>query len=373
MSSPRLCIITTNKRGYSETFVRNQIDYLPFSKLVLYNGHLPILFDWKTDTAISNVLIYKLKQKLFRSNPLFKEQYITSYLPKFLRKNKIQVVLAEFGPVGAHIQKACQKANVPLIVHFHGDDAHALRYIEKFKCYSNLVNNAEAVVCVSRTMLQALKECGFSDDQLCLIPYGIDTSFFSNANPIHSSPTFVSVGRFVDKKAPHITILAFKEVLKSIPEAQLIFIGTGPLLVACKELAQALCIDDNVKFKGVCTQEEIRQVISSARAFVMHSVTPETGEKEGTPLSILEASASGLAIISTLHAGIPDAVIHEKTGFLVNEYDYKKMAAFMVHLAQNPKLAHQMGIAGRSHIRKNYDLKEQIAKLAKVISNRHCD
>ncbi len=101
----------------------------------------------------------------------------------------------------------------------------------------------------------------------------------------------------------------------------------------------------------------------------MHSVTPETGEKEGTPLSILEAGAAGLPVVSTFHAGIPEAVIHNQTGFLTEEYDIAKMAEYMIELAKKPDLAQQMGEVGRDHIKNTYNLNRQIQKLADVISD----
>ncbi len=369
MQSQNICIITTNKKGYSETFISNHIEHLPFSKKTLYRGHLSILYDWNTDKPMSSLLLHKVKQKIFANNAMYSDTYVSTYLPQYLKQNKIQIVLAEFGTVGANVQEACLKANIPLIVHFHGDDAHANVYKEKYQNYQNLVKHAKAVVAVSLSMQKQLKAYGFSEEQTHLIPYGIDTSFFNNANPLNAPPVFVSVGRFVDKKAPHLTILAFEQALKKVPNARLIMIGTGPLFIACKELAQALGISRNLEFKGICSPEEVRQSIKNARAFVMHSVTPETGEKEGTPLSILEASAAGLPVISTFHAGIAEAVVHEKTGFLVNEYDIKNMAEFMIQLAENPELAEQMGKAGRKHIELNYLLSDQIAKLAELISN----
>lgn len=370
MSSTKLCIITTNKKGYSETFIRNHIEKLPFLKKTLYNGHLSILYDWDTDKPLSNLLLHKIQKRFFADTSSTNEKYISTYLPQYLKQNKIQAVLAEFGPVGVNVLSACMKANVPLIVHFHGDDAHADKYVQKYQRYQKLVKHANAVICVSNTMLNQLKEYGFSNEQLHLIPYGIDTSFFKATNPLNAPPVFVAVGRFVDKKAPYLTILAFEKVIKKVPEARLIMIGTGPLLVACKGLAHALGISESIEFKGVCNPDEVQQNIQGARAFVMHSVTPETGEKEGTPLSILEASASGLPVISTFHAGIAEAVVHEKTGFLVNEYDFSQMAEFMIQLAEIPELAQQMGKEGRKHITSNYEIQQQISKLALVVKQK---
>lgn len=370
MFSSRICIITTNKKGYSETFIRNHIQHLPFSKKVLYEGLSPVLYDWETEEPLYNPYFYKIQRHFVsKLKPFSEEEFISTYLSAYLKKNKIQIALAEFGPVGANVIEACMKAEVPLIVHFHGDDAHKEGFIKKYNGYQKLIKHAKGVICVSNAMKEQLSRLGFSDQQLHLIPYGIDVSFFSGGNPASSAPTFLAVGRFVDKKAPHLSILAFQKVLKKIPDAKLIMIGTGYLLSACKALARSLGISSQVEFKGICDQNEVQLYMKQSRAFLMHSVTPETGEKEGTPLSILEAGASGLPVISTFHAGIPEAVIHKKTGFLVNEYDIEKMSLYMIELAEKPDLAQQMGEAGKNHIKSSYSLNQQIKKLADVIKS----
>ena len=361
----RICIITTNKGAYSETFIRNHIDELPFEKSVLYGG-MSIISDWENESPLVNAHLIKLGHRLAATQTTSLQIRVLS---RFLKKKRVQAVLAEFGPVGEHVLDACLLTGVPLIVHFHGDDAHAKKYHSRYSNYERLVDHAVAVIGVSETMIEQLAALGFSKQKLHLVPYGIDTFFFSQGTPQVAKPNFVAVGRFVDKKAPHLLILAFSKVLKVIPEATLILIGIGPLLLSCKTLAEALQISTQIKFKGVCSQDEVRQYMQQSRAFLMHSVTPETGDKEGTPLSILEASATGLPVVSTRHAGISEAVVHDKTGFLVEEGDIEGMASYITALAKDASLAQRMGDAGRKHIEKYYQLKEQISKLAEVIED----
>lgn len=364
MSRPiRICIITTNKGAYSETFIRNHIRELPFEKSVLYGGQSAIT-NWDTDRPLVPSLVTKLLNKTAPRQAVWLSTY---RLARFLKRKKIRLVLAEFGPVGEHVLDACRQAKVPLVVHFHGDDAHAEAFLTRYGRYQRLLTYAAAVVAVSQPMAAQLVSLGFPTAKVHRIPYGIDTAFFTPGNPETTKPHFVAVGRFVDKKAPHLTILAFSRALAQVPNATLTLIGTGPLLLSCKTLAKALQITEQVRFRGVCPPEEVRQTLHHARAFVMHSLTPETGNQEGTPLSILEASAMGLPVVSTRHAGIPEAVVDGKTGFLVDECDINGMADRMVALAQRPELAQQLGQAGRQHIQESYNLATQINKLADLI------
>ena len=77
--------------------------------------------------------------------------------------------------------------------------------------------------------------------------------------------------------------------------------------------------------------------------FVQHSVQPSYGDAEGTPNTILEAGAAALPVVSTKHAGIPQAVLDENTGFLVDEYDSKGMTDAMVSLFNDKTRCQSMG------------------------------
>src|SRR3546814_21195876 len=80
--------------------------------------------------------------------------------------------------------------------------------------------------------------------------------------------------------------------------------GIGPLWQQTKELAARLNIEKAIDFAGVLTHEQVYERMKHTRAFVQHSVTAAAGDSEGTPNSILEASAAGLPVVRTSHAGI---------------------------------------------------------------------
>ena len=83
---------------------------------------------------------------------------------------------------------------------------------------------------------------------------------------------------------------------------------------------------------GVITPEEYRSELQNSLAFVQHSITAENGNMEGTPLAVLEASAAGIPVISTNHAGIPDVVLYEQNGLLCQEKDVQKMTDNIIKL-----------------------------------------
>jgi glycosyltransferase involved in cell wall biosynthesis len=217
-------------------------------------------------------------------------------------------------------------------------------------------------------MKEALLDIGCPDNKLVLNPYGPDHSFFL-LNPDLKQKHFVAVGRFVDKKAPYLTIMAFKKVAEKFSDARLIMAGDGYLLNVCRSLSQALGLKDNIVFAGVLNTEEIKVLFENSIAFVQHSSVAENGDSEGTPVAVLEAQAAGLPVISTYHGGIPDVVINEETGLLVEEHDLEGMSQNMIRILQEEGLAQQLGEAGRKRVKKKFTLERHLKIIEEVISN----
>ncbi len=146
-------------------------------------------------------------------------------------------------------------------------------------------------------------------------------------------------------------------------------IGFGPLMESSVQLARDLRIADAVTIMGPCAPQVIQEEMRRARCFVQHSVVASDGDSEGTPVSILEAGASGLPVVSTRHAGIPDVVLEGETGFLVEERDLSGMAARMLRFAVDPALAGKMGEAARRWIESEFSVAKRVGNLWKIIES----
>lgn len=360
-----LCIIKPNKDAYSETFIAQHILHLSGNKTVLYGGNFPLFKQdgtWLIESKLAR-LQYLIQKRILKHQEITVR---THSLVNYLQKQSIDVVLAEYGMVGAMVSDACRLAKVPLVIHFHGADAHHRPTIEAYN-YPKAFSYASAIVGVSKDMVEQLAKIGAPTEKLFLNPYGIDTKQFSALNISNSSAHFLAIGRFVEKKSPSSLIKAFQLVIKKIPQARLWMVGNGSLLQQSQQLAKQLGLANQITFTGVLSSEQIVQLMKGMRCFVQHSVTAADGDMEGTPLAILEASARGLPIVSTFHAGIKQAVIDGQTGFLVDEYNIEEMAKRMIDIGSSSDLATQMGINGRAHILENYQINKQMAKLDQII------
>jgi colanic acid/amylovoran biosynthesis glycosyltransferase len=363
-----LCVLSPQENAYSQTFVRAHKEYLPAKIVSLYATDYENFSDDNgplIGTELAGRLSRALQRRLLKLEPQFFQQRA---MANFLADNKVDAVLAEFGPTATLVMDACDKMNVPLIAHFHGYDAYRQKTLQTFgRRYPELFEIADAIVAVSRDMQAQLIKLGAPADKVHYNSCGVEPSVFKGANPLNNPPTFVAVGRFVDKKAPHLTLLAFQATLEKCPEARLVMIGDGPLWEACRQMTMSLGLSSAVELQGVRSQAEVATVMRQARAFVQHSITTHDGDSEGTPVAVLEAGASGLPVVSTRHAGIKDAVIHQKTGLLVEEGDIHTMAEHMIRLAKDPQLAASLGKAGREWVSSEYSMGKSINRLWSII------
>ncbi len=362
-----VCVITPNRDAYSETFIHAHTQRIPGNLRVLY-GISPICKEDGHPLVSKHPaarLFAAVTRRVLREPGDYAQRRA---LTRFLVTNRINAVLAEYGPTGVAVLDACSRARVPLVVHFHGFDAYHRSTLETYgQAYPRLFESAAAIIAVSRDMERALVSLGALRERLFYNPYGVDTSFFTGGDPAAAGPVFVAVGRFVEKKAPHLVVLAFAEVRKACPDARLIMVGDGPLWGVTRHLARALEVADAIEFLGPRPHSEVAAIMRQARAFVQHSVVASDGDTEGTPVAILEAGATGLPVVATRHGGIPDVVLSGKTGFLVDEEDVRTMAEDMILLAKDPLLADRLGCAARMRIASEYSMEKGIRGLLHLL------
>lgn len=363
----RLAIVSPSNNAYSETFIQAHKEFIKAEKFNYYGGRIPTHLEGKGLLLGSTLL-----KRVFNiaSNRIFNKGNITLVEEAFytsLKKNKIDVVLAEYGLTGAAITPICKKLKIPLLVFFHGYDAYSKPILEQYsEKYNRMFNYARTIFVVSKDMYRRLREFGCPEDKLVLNVYGPNEIFFK----VHSEQTkknIVAVGRFVDKKAPYFTILAFRRVLEQHPDAHLFLAGEGALLNTCQNIVKYFNLSHNIHFIGIISPDQFRNYLSNSSVFVQHSITAANGDSEGTPVAILEAQAAGIPVVSTKHAGISDVVLEGKTGYLVEEGDADGMAEMISRLLSDLPRAKEMGDEAKSHIQKNFTLKAHISTIEKYL------
>ena len=184
----------------------------------------------------------------------------------------------------------------------------------------------------------------------------------------------LAVGRFVAKKGPLYTLRAFQLCLQRSnvsSAAQLWMVGDGPLLANAQRFVAQNAMQDKVVFAGVCSQELVAERMRQVRAFVQHSLVAPDGDSEGSPVAVMEAQLSGLPVIATRHAGIPDVVLDGQTGLLVEEGDVEAMAEAMQTLLEDSQKAQRFGQEGRRRVLNNFTVEHHLRGVTELLVRVH--
>ena len=272
----------------------------------------------------------------------------------------------EYAPVAA-------LANVPVCVHGeHGRDArdpHGTNRRHNF-LRRLVLPFYDCYYAVSADLRNWLKDTiGVPDKKNLLLENGIDTVKFSPpeagvrvATPELPESCFVfgTVGRIQDVKDHATLIDAFIALLALLPQQRehlrLAIVGEGPLLPSLKEKIHAAGIEDLVWLPGA--RMDINIVMRSFSVFMLSSIA------EGIPVTILEAMATGLPVLSTNVGGVPEVVQEGVTGTLVPASDAHAMAHAMAAYVQTPALAAQHGSAGLQRIHQHYSMNAMLTAYA---------
>ncbi len=364
-SKLNIAIFTPSQNPYSETFIQAHKNYLKGNVFYYYGNPNNIKLEGKSDLVSNRKRkVLKLEKLSFRKSKKFINK---KRIEVSLNKNQIEVILIEYANHARRLLPMLKDTKLPVIVHFHGMDASLYQFIEKENYYKEVFQYANKIIVVSKIMRQMVLELGCPKEKIVYNVYGPQPEFEKVA-PTFSKKQFLAVGRFTDKKAPYYTILAFKEVLKSHPDAKLLMAGDGALYNMSKNLIRFYNLEENIKLLGVISPKQYRTFLEESLAFVQHSIRAENGDMEGTPLAILEASLAGLPVVSTNHAGIPDVIVNGVTGLLSNEHDVEAMVTNMLMLLNDIQLVKKMGKAGKKNIKENFNLERHIASLHQVIN-----
>jgi glycosyltransferase involved in cell wall biosynthesis len=153
----------------------------------------------------------------------------------------------------------------------------------------------------------------------------------------------VQACRLIPKKGVATSLRAFAIFKKDNPGAEFFIAGKGPLQSELEMLAGGLGILRDVHFVGFLPQPKLLELYASSHLFLHPSEISPNQDQEGVPNSVLEAMATGLPVVATRHGGIPEAVDHGRTGFLVAEEDHVGLANAMQLITSSPASLKQMG------------------------------
>jgi sugar transferase (PEP-CTERM/EpsH1 system associated) len=195
---------------------------------------------------------------------------------------------------------------------------------------------------------------GIPTAKTLLINNGVDTAHFAPGAPAASQFVVGTVGRLQDVKNQAGLVDAFIALRALLPQQdlRLVLVGDGPLRARLEQQVAGAGLQDVVRLAGA--RSDIADLMRGFSVFALSSIA------EGTPVTLLEAMACGLPIVSSAVGGIPELVQDGVTGALVPALDAPAMAAALARYAADPALAARHGQAGRRRIEDHYSVSAMV-------------
>lgn len=386
----KILFLTPSINGVSETFIRDLItglDTLGASLMVVTNDRNPIRDpNWSSGVVVKhapflslNRVIDRARNRFVRPNKHWSLDRDTlldvnafRILSDLIHEEQPDVAFVEFGHSLARCSKPLMENKIPFVAHLHGADVTSHLSSEYYAaCLRCAFAEVDTIVTASNHMKRLAILAGAKRDRVQVVRLGVN---LEGVVPLaweertKAPPSIVFLGRMVAKKNPLALVEAFGHVVQAKPNTTLHMIGDGPELERAQQRGDSLGISESITWHGALERRRALSVLRSKWIYAQHSVTSRSGDQEGFGVSIAEASALQLPVVSTRHNGIPEQIVDGENGYLVNEFDFESMADRLVELISDPGLCRELGLNGRERIIKKHNLDQRSKSIYTILS-----
>lgn len=283
--------------------------------------------------------------------PFMAAQFVA--MLRLVRRHQIEAIHAHWLlPQGLLAAFGRPVVHCPVLLSAHGGDVFAMRTGVRRRLLTVAARRADVCTANSNAMQRELARLTGVD--ATVIPMGVDPSVFhpgdrgGDCQPHAGGPHILFVGRLVEQKGARHLIEAMSVVRSVVGGARLQIVGDGPERASLEALTAKLDLAGCVDFLGAVPNSDLPAYYRRADLFVAPSVmSRDGGDTEGLGVVLLEAAASGLAMVASRIGGIPDVVEHEKTGLLVEPGDPEAIASAVTRLLSSEPLRYTLAANAR--------------------------
>src|SRR3989338_8410581 len=252
---------------------------------------------------------------------------------------------------------------IPVIITAHAGDVFPLGNLF-FRLLSRVsISSAAAVTANSSFTMAAVGKIA-KPRSISVIPMGVDLKLFSSASSSAAAAMrkkhaikgkmLLFVGRLAEKKCARYLVAAIEDILKKFPAAKLVIVGDGPEKAALVRQSQQLGLSGSIIFAGSVANQSLPPYYRAADVFVLPSIVDSRGDTEGLGVVLLEAITAGIPVVASNVGGIPDIVIHGKTGLLVGQKNPWQLAEAVIRILSGSELRKKLAVAAKAHVVKSY-------------------
>jgi len=286
-----------------------------------------------------------------------------SFLFDTAKTEQPDIIHGHFGLDSYRLIALKKKTGIPLIVNFYGHDV--IRLPREFgwkKRYQRLQKHMDWAIAGSEDMKRNLIKLGFDPDKISVIKLAVDVGNIEFVQRKKAGPKLLMVGRCVEKKGFIYALEAIKQLKSKIPDISMDLYGDGKLLPDLKDYADKNNISDCITFHGFTDNTNVFKALYDHDILLVPSVQAKDGDREGIPQTTVEGMATGIPVIASEHAGLPELIKHEDTGMLTPTRNSDAIMNAVLKLYKNPALVSKVSESGRAEVEKEHDISKQVKK-----------
>jgi colanic acid/amylovoran/stewartan biosynthesis glycosyltransferase WcaL/AmsK/CpsK len=300
------------------------------------------------------------------------------YFEEVIEREKITLLHAHFGQSGAEMVDLKRRVRLPMLTAFYGADVSQMPADPYWRAlFVRLFEVGDLVLAEGSAMRAALLALGCPPAKVVIQHLGVDTATipFQVKRPDPDGTVRILIaGTFREKKGIPDALRAIQGVHRQYPKLRATLIGDSAGRQGDDEEKRVILgllktLGDVVTWLGYVPYPEFRRQLTQHHIFLSPSVTARDGDSEGgAPIAILEAEASGMPVVSTRHADIPEIVVANESALLSAERDVEALTANLERLLKDPDQWPAMGERGRRHVEESYNVTVQVQRLETLYS-----
>ena len=323
--------------------------------------------------ARSLATLGRLMKDMVSVGPWRAEAWKLAY--QWLAGARLAVLLREAGCTHLHVHfahvptqiamYACGFAGLPFTLMAHANDI-----FERGLLLPQKARRARRMLTISQYNVEHLRSVGVPADRIAVVRCGV--AFEQRADAPEFGPKACyrigTLCRLVEKKGVDDLLRALASLRGLAWSWQLEIAGDGPLRGSLEGLADELGLRERVRFVGPVAHAAVTGWLRSLDAFVLACKVDASGDMDGIPVSLMEAMSQRVPVISTRLSGIPELVVHERTGLLSQPADPAGLAAQLKRMLENAGLRRQLTEAAAQHVEQEFGQAENLDRLMAQIA-----
>ena len=342
----------------------NTVYVLPANPLKLLLAHLGLLFTspgryWQTLVLAWSTRRYGLIGTIYQLFYFLEAGIIA----QDIRQKQIQHLHNHFGDSSCTVAMlAASLGNFTFSFSLHGPYIFFNPYVWRLDAK---IERALFIACISNYCRSQAMIFGSIDTwkKMHIVHCGVDPDLFTLVSHQGLGLNLLYLGRLAAVKGLPILFESIAQLKTVFPELLLNLVGDGEERAKLETMVRELGIQDQVNFLGYQSQSQVRERLQKSDIYVLPSFA------EGVSVSLMEAMAAGVPVVTTQIAGVNELVEDGINGYIVPAGDVISLTEKLVILIKDSELRNKLGAAGRVKVETEFNLNQEANRLAGIIND----